>query len=83
MFPLQEVSQVQPMEPDFEKRLDRLQRVHQNMVMREVKPGTSTSLVRPGQKYRRYKVVDDIPEKGRLLFKLAGKLDLASCTNTC
>lgn len=76
MFPLQEAPEVQPVEPDFERKLDKLQRIHQSMIVQQVKPGSSSNLVRPGEKYRRYKSEQEIPEKGRLFFKLAGEYKL-------
>ena len=76
MFPLADIPPAQPVESDLEKKVDRLGRVHQNMIIQSAKPGSSSAFVRPGEKYRRYHSEEDIPEKGRLLFKLAGMTNL-------
>jgi hypothetical protein len=76
MFPLAEVPPAQPIESNLEKQADRLGRVHQSLIIKTPNPTKRATTVRPGEKYKRYRTEEDIPEKGRLLFKLAGKLDL-------
>lgn len=76
MFPLPDVAPAQPVESNLEKQADRLGRVHQGLIIKTPNPAKRPTMVRPGEKYRRYRTEEDIPEKGRLLFKLAGKFGI-------
>lgn len=77
-FPLSDIPPLGPVASDFEERLSRLKRVQQSMVPQELKPVDkfSNDVERPGDQYRRYRNVGDIPEKAIPFFGLVGMFKL-------
>jgi len=76
MFPLKDIPAANSVDDtvELEKQVDRLGRVHQRLTVQSAKPGRNSAIVRPGEKYRRYRTKEDVPKTGRLLYKLAGMI---------
>ena len=73
-FPLAEITPLGPVASDSEDRLSRLKRVQQSLIPQKSIPDEESldNVIRPGDQYRRYRKVSDVPEKAMPFFELAG-----------
>lgn len=76
-FPLTDIAPWDPIPSDSEDRLSRLKRVQRSMSPQRCEPGNEIfdDVNRPGDKYRRYRKVRDIPDMAMPFFKLAGMFE--------
>lgn len=58
--------------------INRAKEVHKTLTLQKpvarVDDGGSQDIVRPGEKYRRYRTVEELPESAKAFFEIAGKL---------
>jgi hypothetical protein len=75
LFPLQEVAPLPAEDSDSEERSYRFKRVHENLVLQKPRPvqENEAGLVRPGELYRRYRTVEELPDNAKAFYELAGK----------
>lgn len=77
-FPLTEITPLGPVASNAEDRLSRLKRIQQSLIPQKTNPDEDSpdTVIRPGDQYRRYRKVSDVPDKALPFFELAGMLIL-------
>ena len=76
LFPLPDTLQPVPELPDYEERAERLKQVQQNSIFRKsrsVQEEDDGNVTRPGEYYRRYRTVDELPEEAKTFYEIAGR----------
>jgi RNA polymerase I-specific transcription initiation factor RRN7 len=81
LFPLSDLSPLPPENPCSDKCVERLKRVQHNMVLQKPKPvdGASQDVRRPGDLYRRYRSIKEVPENAKAFYELAGMFGRYPC----
>lgn len=63
--------------PKDESKADHLKAIQQDSVLRKYKPvpeGLAKDAHRPGQYYRRYRTMEQLPKEARAFYQVAGEL---------
>lgn len=77
LFPLEDVSQRAVEELDDENQAGRLKQVQQNSTLRKSMPVPNEddqNVTRPGEYYKRYRTIEELPKDARAFYEIAGKL---------
>jgi RNA polymerase I-specific transcription initiation factor RRN7 len=76
LFPLQHVPPLIAEDSDNEQRLERLKQVQENLVLQKPEPveddGVAGETKRPGDLYKRYRTIDELPENAKAYYEMAG-----------
>ena len=76
LFPLQDVPPLTDEDSDNDQRLQRLKQVQRTLVLQEskyVEEGDDIGEIkRPGELYKRYRTVDELPESAKSFYEMAG-----------
>jgi len=62
---------------DDDKRSERLKQVQQQSLLRKSKPAVEADdedPTRPGEFYRRYRAVEELPKEAKVFYDIAGKV---------
>ena len=76
LFPLEELPRKPVKEPKQEQGIPHLKQIQQDLVFqkpRSIEEEESENIRRPGELYRRYRSVEDLPENARAFYEKAGK----------
>ncbi|KAF7901561.1 hypothetical protein EAE99_012217 [Botrytis elliptica] len=80
LFPLTDIISETTMEIVDPDPINRAKEVHKTLTLQKpvarVDDEESQDIVRPGEKYRRYRTVEELPESAKAFFEIAGKLFL-------
>jgi hypothetical protein len=69
---------------DDEIRVARLKDVQKSLIIQEPHPigeFGDRDMKRPGEFYKRYRTIEDLPENAKAFFELAGKFSQLRCRN--
>ena len=81
IFPLQQVAQPPVEDSHNENQADGPKQVQQQSKLRKSKPvlqADESDIARPGEYYRRYRTVEELPKEARAFYAIAGKLSIIS-----
>jgi RNA polymerase I-specific transcription initiation factor RRN7 len=77
LFPLQELLPQPADNSNYEQSIDRLKRIQSSLIVQTPVvtegDGQSGDVNRPGELYRRYRTVEELPEHAKAFYKVAGK----------
>jgi RNA polymerase I-specific transcription initiation factor RRN7 len=79
-FPIQDLPARSAEPDDQDERASRLKQVQRSSIVQKPVPIQDEEaeeeevMTRPGELYRRYRTVDELPDNARAFYKLAGKL---------
>ncbi|KAF7886842.1 uncharacterized protein EAF02_003489 [Botrytis sinoallii] len=80
LFPLTDIISETTMEIVDPDPINRAKEVHKTLTLQKpvarVDDEESQDIVRPGEKYRRYRAIEELPESAKAFFEIAGKLFL-------
>jgi hypothetical protein len=65
---------------DYDQRVIRLKEVQGSLIIQKwkhAKFGESEEIRRPGELYKRYRRIEELPENAKAFYELAGKLSLS------
>ncbi len=75
-FPLVEAAKRAAEESDDERLAERLKRVHEHSKLLSPKPASEEDerdITRPGEHYRRYRTVSELPKEAEAFYEIAGR----------
>jgi hypothetical protein len=76
LFPLSDLAPQPAEDSDYEQRVERLKDVQKSLIVQKPKPvedGESEEIKRPGELYKRYRRIDELPENAKAFYGLAGE----------
>jgi RNA polymerase I-specific transcription initiation factor RRN7 len=77
LFPLQELPPRTPEVSGHERNIDRLKQVQRSLIIQNPKAIVENEeledVKRPGELYRRYRTIDDLPDNAKAFYEIAGE----------
>lgn len=76
-FPLKELPPRPIEEDDLAERVARLKVTQSNLIVQNAKGESSKNINRPGELYKRYRTVEELPSTAKAFYEIAGKKPLS------
>lgn len=76
LFPLQHLPPQIPLDSNEEQKIVHLKAIQESLIVqksRATSEGESKQTNRPGELYRRYRTVEDLPDSSKAFYEIAGK----------